>query len=92
MVLLASVLRVAGSSLRHLPNTLAAELLGRLRPYAKSNDLIASLANQCHSAGLRHCSLLPAFQCFDAPIEALLFALEGHSNNITDIAFNSDGS
>ena len=92
MVLLASVLRVAGSSLRHLPNTLAAELLGRLRPYAKSNDLIASLANQCHSAGLRHCSLLPAFQCFDAPIEALLFALEGHSNHITDIAFNSDGS
>ena len=92
MVLLASVLRVAGSSLRHLPNTLAAELLGRLRPYCKNNDLIASLANQCHSAGLRHCSLLPAFQCFDAPLEALLFALESHSGHITDIAFNTDGS
>ncbi len=92
MVLLASVLRVAGSSLRHLPNTLAAELLGRLRPYTKNNDLIASLAKQCHSAGLRHCSLLPAFQCFDAPTEALVYALEGHSNHITDLAFDHEGS
>ncbi len=85
MAMVASVLRVAGRSLRHLPNTLAAELLGRLGPNAKQNEMIASLASQCHSAGLRYCSLLPVFQCFDAPIEALLFSLEGNSQQVSSV-------
>ncbi len=85
MAMVASVLRVAGRSLRHLPNTLAAELLGRLGPNAKQNEMIASLASQCHSAGLRYCSLLPVFQCFDAPIEALLFSLEGNTQQVSRV-------
>ena len=51
---------------------------------------IEDFLNQVHKEGLKHCSLLPTFQCFDAPIEALAFSLEGHRKQVTDIVFSHD--
>ena len=46
--------------------------------------------SQVQTEGQKHCSLLPTFQCFDAPIEALAFSLEGHRKIVTDMKFSQD--
>ncbi len=83
--LLMSALKVAGSS-----NTLAPEILGRLKQQEGQFDLINNLVSQCRLEGIKHCCLLPAFQCFNAPVEALLFSLEGHHKQVIDIVFSRD--
>lgn len=88
--MLMAALRVAGYSLKQIPNTLAAEILGRLKPSMDQYDLVSSLVKQCQKEGLKHCALLPSFACFDAPSESLQFSLEGHRKHVTDIAFSAD--
>ena len=55
-----AALRVAGYSLKTIPNTLASEILGRLKPTSDQFDLVTSLVKQCKKEGLKHCALLPS--------------------------------
>ena len=88
--LLISALRVAGSSLRQLPNALASELLGRLKPQNGSDEPLDSLVSQCRTQGLEDCALLPAFPCLDATLEAMANCLEGHCKPPVALMFSHD--
>ena len=79
-----SVLILAGSALGKIPNTLAVELVGRL----KSDTDTETILGQCLEEGIKDCQLLPAFQCFDAPDEPAYALLEGHKGDVLSITFS----
>ena len=57
------------------PNSLAAELSGRLLSYYPTNPLIRGLVEDCDTAGFKHCALLPAFSYHQVPGSPLKYSL-----------------
>ena len=81
-----SVLVLAGSALGKIPNTLAVELVGRL----KSVDDTETIIGQCMEQGVKDCLLLPAFQCFEAPVEPTYALFEGHKKDVISVTFSKN--
>ena len=75
--LLKTVLNLARSTMSNSPDTLAVEIIGRLKPYRHSNHKhISRLVDQCYEMAPKHNALLPRQQCFTTTGGSLKFAIE----------------
>lgn len=72
-MLVEEALRVAESTIEADINNLAPEISGHLLPYYKSLPNIRALVQQCDTAGLKHCSLVPNFSYLQVPGSSLHF-------------------
>ncbi|ELU01977.1 hypothetical protein CAPTEDRAFT_191423, partial [Capitella teleta] len=90
--LLTSALKMACDTLHKFPRSLGPELIARLKNYTSSCSDMNQLITGAERQASTECALLPLFQCFVTPVEALVCSLEGHCKTITDLTFNSESN
>lgn len=73
--LVEEALRVAESTIQSDINNLAPETSGHLLPYYKTHPNIRALVQQCDTAGLKHCALIPNFPYLQVPGSSLQYTL-----------------
>ncbi|XP_053395169.1 NACHT and WD repeat domain-containing protein 2-like [Mercenaria mercenaria] len=73
--LVEEALRVAESTIQSDINNLAPEITGHLLPYYKTHPNIRALVQQCDTAGLKHCALIPNFPYLQVPGSSLQYTL-----------------
>lgn len=73
--LVEEALRVAESTIQSDINNLAPEISGHLLPYYKTHPNIRALVQQCDTAGLKHCALIPNFPYLQVPGSSLQYTL-----------------
>lgn len=76
--LVEEALRVAESTILSNINNLAPEISGHLLPYYKTHPNIRALVQQCDTAGLKHCALIPNFPYLQVPGSSLQYTLSSH--------------
>ena len=90
ITLVADSIRLGGAILKHYPEMLASQLLGRLLPERSSSRNIQSLLRQCDEEGTKHNALVPTFHCMHTPGGPLKYAMEGHQFAIFAMKLTSD--
>ncbi|KAL4236339.1 hypothetical protein ACF0H5_004726 [Mactra antiquata] len=73
--LVEEALRVAESTIQSDINNLAPEISGHLLPYYKTHPNIRALVQQCDTAGLHQCALVPNFPYLQVPGSSLQYTL-----------------
>lgn len=73
--LIEEALRVAEATIQNDINNLAPEISGHLLPYYKTHPNIRALVQQCDTAGLKHCALIPNFPYLQVPGSSLQYTL-----------------
>ena len=74
--LVEEALRVAEPAIESNINNLAPEISGHLLPYYKTHPNIRALVQQCDTAGLKHCALIPNFPYLQVPGSSLQYTLK----------------
>lgn len=87
---MADSIRLGGAILKHYPEMLSAQLLGRLLPERQGSRNIKSLLQQCDTEGVHHNALVPSFHCMHTPGGPLKYSMEGHQFAIFAMKLTSD--
>ena len=90
ITLVADSIRLGGAILKHYPEMLASQLLGRLLPESHHSPNIRSLLRQCDAEGIKQNALLPTFHCMHTPGGPLKYSMEGHQFAIFAMKLTSD--
>lgn len=75
---MSDALRLSSSVLAADPNNLVCQIVGRLLPFYRTCEKIASFIDQCETIGLQHMALVPAFNTLASPGGPLVYSLEAH--------------
>jgi len=88
--LVADSIRLGGAILKHYPEMLASQLLGRLLPERRHCSNIRRLLQQCDEEGIKQNALVPTFHCMHTPGGPLKYSMEGHQFAIFAMKMTSD--
>jgi len=88
--LLESALRSAQGLIEKNIDSLPVELSGRLLPYYHTYPNLRSLIDQCGTAGLSHCAIVPLFNYHQVPGSPLQYTFE-YTDQIDSLLVTQDG-